>query len=325
MSSEATGRKLVENEKKNINFSSWTIVFLTLALFAILSMTRGTFLSFSNIHSILYDVSINFFAIIGFTLLIITGELDMSVGSMFGLGGSLLGVFVFTYKLPSAAAILIAIVIAGAIGAAAGFLITKFKLNSMMVTIGVMMAVKGYNWIMINKFSGRQLGLKDRQFISIDIAGIKWTIIAMIIVAIVFEVFLLKSKHLKQLYCIGNNMDTAIVYGLNAGKIKIVCFSLSAALSAFGGALMTARLNHPHVSVGEGLEVSMITAAVISGASIFGGRGSMIRSMLGLLFIAILQNGMTAFNIDSYIQQVIIGLILIIAIYADIRMNKKKA
>lgn len=325
MSTETTGRRLVENEKKKIDFSSWTIIFLTFALALFLSFSRDTFLSFGNIHSILYDVSINFFAIIGFTLLIITGELDMSVGSMFGLGGALLGQFVFTYKMSSGIAILLAVVIAGAIGLLVGFLITKFKLNSMMVTIGVMMAVKGYNWIMINKFSGRQLGLKDRQFISIDIMGIKWTIIVMVCLAIVFEIFLAKSKHLKQLYYIGHNMETTMIYGLNATRVKMICFALSAGLSALGGALMTARLNHPHVSVGAGLEVSMITAAVISGASIFGGRGSMVRSMFGLLFIAVLQNGMTAFNVDSYIQQVIIGVILIISIYMDIRVNKKKA
>ncbi len=325
MSKETTGRRLVENEKKKIDFSSWTIIFLTFALALFLSFSRDTFLSFGNIHSILYDVSINFFAIIGFTLLIITGELDMSVGSMFGLGGALLGQFVFTYKMSSGIAILLAVVIAGAIGLLVGFLITKFKLNSMMVTIGVMMAVKGYNWIMINKFSGRQLGLKDRQFISIDIMGIKWTIIVMVCLAIVFEIFLAKSKHLKQLYYIGHNMETTMIYGLNATRVKMICFALSAGLSALGGALMTARLNHPHVSVGAGLEVSMITAAVISGASIFGGRGSMVRSMFGLLFIAVLQNGMTAFNVDSYIQQVIIGVILIISIYMDIRVNKKKA
>lgn len=322
---ENTGRKLAENEKKKFDFGSWIIIYITLALFIFLSLTRNAFLSFSNIHSILYGVSFEFFAAIGFTLLIIMGELDLSVGSLFGLGGALMGLFVFTYKLPAGVAIALAMLIAALIGLAAGFLIVRFRLNSMMVTIGVMMAVKGVNWILVNKFSGRQFPVSARAFVSVDIAGIKWTILLMLIVAVIFEIFLSKSSHLKQLYYIGHNIDTTIIYGLNANTIKCVCFALSACLSAFGGALMTARLAHPHVTVGSNLEISTITAAVVSGASIFGGRGSVVRTMLGVLFVFILQNGMTSYNINSYIQQIVLGTILISAIYLDIRVNAGKA
>lgn len=320
-----TGRTLAKNEKRKFDFSSWMIFYLTLALFLFLSLTRSSFLTYSNLHSILYEVSFNFFAAIGFTLLIIMGELDLSVGSLFGFGGALMSYLIFTYKLPVYGAIPCAILVSAVIGLAAGLLITRFRLNSMMITIGVMMAVKGVNWILITKMSGRQLPVAARRFASQELFGVKWTILLMIAVAIVFEIFLVKSRHLKQLYYIGHNVSTTIMYGLSANAVKIICFALSAGLAAFGGSLMTARMAHPHVTIGNNLEISIITAAVIGGASIFGGRGSMVRTMLGILFVSMLQNGMTSYNINTYVQQIILGAILVMAIYLDVRINAKKA
>lgn len=194
----------------------------------------------------------------------------------------------------------------------------------MMVTIGVMMAVKGLNWMMVNKFAGRQLPTDARDFVSVDFLNVRWSIWVMLILAVILEILLIKSWKFKQLYYIGHNMDTTVLYGLRAGRVKILCFGVSAALSAFGGCLMTARLARPDVTVGANLEISIITAAVIGGASIFGGRGSIVRSMLGVFFIFLLQNGMTAFNINSYVQQIVVGAILIGAIYLDLRFNKKR-
>lgn len=321
---ESTGRTLALNEKKKFDFGGWMIVYLFVGLFLFLSVTSPNFLSFNNIHSIVYGASFNFFAAVGFTLLIIMGELDMSVGSLFGFGGAMMGLFTFSYKLPAGPAILLAVLIAGVIGLCTGFLVVKFKVNSMMVTIGVMMAVKGVNWILVNKFSGRQLPAASRTFVSVDVFGIKWTIILMVVIAIVLEIFLIKSWHMKQLYYIGHNMDTTIMYGLNSNRVKMLCFGVSAAVSAFGGALMTARIAAPNVTVGANLEVSIITAAVISGASIFGGRGSLVRSMLGVIFVFMLENGMTSFGVDSYTQRIVLGAILIAAIYLDLRVNRKK-
>ncbi|WP_160662879.1 ABC transporter permease [Colidextribacter sp. OB.20] len=321
---EGTGRTLSTNEKKKFDFGSWIIIYISAALFIFLSLTRSNFFNFNNIHSILYGVSFNFFAAIGFTLLIIMGELDMSVGSLFGFGGAMMGYFVFTYRLPVGAAMVLAMLLALAIGLCAGFLVVQFRLNSMMVTIGVMMAVKGFNWMMVNKFGGRQLPSEARNFVSVDFLSIRWSIWLMLVIAIIMEILLNKSWHFKQLYYIGHNMDTTILYGLKAGRVKILCFGLSAAVSAFGGCLMTARLARPDVTVGANLEISIITAAVIGGASIFGGRGSIVRSMLGVFFIFLLQNGMTAYNIDSYIQQIVVGTILVAAIYLDLRFNRKK-
>jgi ribose transport system permease protein len=322
---EPTGQNSLSSQKKGFNFRNWTILYMDAALFLFLTLPRPNFLTFNNIHSLFFETAFLFFASIGFTLLIIMGELDLSVGSMFGFGGSMLGFFVFSWKLPAGAAIALAVLLAGLIGFAAGALVTAFRVNSMMVTIGVMIAVKGFNWMLINMFMGRQLPAAARGFISATVADISWMVWLMLFAAAVFEVFLNRSKPLKQLYYIGHSSDTAVIFGINTNLVKHICFAASAALSAFGGALMTARVKAPNVTVGSNLEIRILTAAVISGASIYGGRGSVLRTMLGVLFVFMLQNGMTAYRIGSYIQQIILGGILVLAIYFDIRMNKKKA
>ena len=315
---------IAANERQKINLTGWIIVYLNIALIVFLALTRASFLTPSNIHSILYGVSFNFFTAIGFTLLIIMGELDLSVGSLFGFGGAMMAYFIFLFRIPAGIAIILAMLTAALIGLAAGLLIVKFRLNSMMVTIGVMMAVRGLNWILVNKFQGRQFPVSARAFVNINVFGIRWTIILMILLAVVFEILLYKSKYLKQLYYIGQNVDTSVLYGFNTGVVKVICFTVSAMLSAFGGILMTARLAHPNVTVGNNLEISIITAAVLSGASIFGGRGSMLRTMLGIMFVFILQNGMTSYNVDTYVQHIIMGSMLIVIILIDVRMNAKR-
>jgi len=322
---ESTGQKQLDGQRKGFNFRNWTILYMDIALFFFLAATRPNFLTFNNIHSLFFETAFLFFASVGFTLLIIMGELDLSVGSMFGFGGSMLGLFVFSWKLPAGPAIALAVLLSALIGFAVGTLVTSFRVNAMMVTIGVMIAVKGLNWMLINLFMGKQLPMDARSFISETVFGISWMVWLMLIVAVVFEVFLNRSKPFKQLYYIGHNSETTVIFGINTNLVKHICFAVSAALSTFGGALMTARVKAPNVTVGSNLEIRILTAAVISGASIYGGRGSVLRTMLGVLFVFMLQNGMTAYRIGSYIQQIILGIILVLAIYVDIRMNEKKA
>jgi len=311
-------------KRQKLNLSDWTIIYLNIALIAFLSLTRDNFLTSSTILSILFDSSIFYFAAIGFTLLIIMGELDLSIGSLYGYGGAMMGYFIFVFRLPTGIAIVLPMLIAGLIGFTTGFLVTKFRLNSMMVTIGVMMAVRSLSSILINRLGGRQFPTSARAFINVNFLGVRWTIIVMIVSAIILEVFLYKSKHLKQLYYIGQNENTSVLYGLNTNLLKIVCFVVSAMFSAFGGCLVAARLSHPNITIGQGLEMSIITAAVLGGASIYGGRGSILRTMLGVLFVFILRTGMIAYKVDSFLQDVVMGVILILVILVDVRMNRTR-
>ena len=193
------------------------------------------FLSYSNIYSILFGISMQFFAIIGFTYLMIMGEIDMSVGAMYGFGGALLGTLTLVSKIPFIPALLITLVITSALGFINGFLVVKFRLNSMMITIGMMSVVRGLTSILITSLGSRIFPTTYRNVIKFKIFGIHWSIIALILLVIILEILLYRTSTFRKMYYVGQNTSSARIYGIKSDKIKIITFILSSLLASFGG------------------------------------------------------------------------------------------
>lgn len=301
-----------------------TIIGLLLVIFLFLTFTTDTFFKYENLYSIAYGVSIQFFAVIGFTFLIIMGEIDLSVGSMYGLSGTLVGFCMTVWKwslLPSMIAVLF---VCSLFGYLVGYLITKFKLNSMMVTLGTLSLVAGINAVVFNSFPAVIYNQEYRSLAKFKIAGIHWTIIAMFVIVIVLGFLFKYSTAIKKVYYIGNNPETAHLYGIKSDAIKKFAFTLSALTAALGGIIATSRITHSDVLTGNGLEFVLITGLVVGGASLAGGRGGIVKSLLGMLFIAILSTGMTTFRIEPFAQQVMLGVVLIVTVYIDSNINAKR-
>lgn len=304
--------------------NQWMIVVLLALNFCFFGFTQKSYLTFNNIHAIFYNASIDALACIGFSLLLIMGEIDMSIGSMACLGGALMSYFVLAFKMPLWLSIVIAFAVGTVLGYLIGLLVTKFRLNAMMVTIGAMMSLRSIAWVFVNMFNGKQLPSSARQFARMKLFGKIYAVILIVIVLVMISDFLLKrSKLFRQMYYIGHNVDTCTLYGIHAARVKCMAFAFSGAMAAVCGAFKTARFAHAATDTGYNLEIMTTTAAVLGGASIFGGKGSVGRTYLGLLFIYALQAGLTAFAVDSYVQQIIIGAILIAAIILDIVLNRK--
>jgi ribose transport system permease protein len=310
---------------RKIQVGEYTILFLLAGLFLLLRLTSDTFCTYDNLYSLTYGVSIQFFAVIGFTLLIIMGEIDLAVGSMYGLSGTMVGFCMTVWKwrlLPSAIVVLLA---CAAFGYLVGFLVTRFKLNSMMVTLGTLSLVSGVNAVIFNSFTAVTYNAEYRALAKFKIGGVHWTILAMVLIVVVMELLLKKTPAFKKFYYIGNGQETARLYGIKSDRYKRIAFMLSSLTAAIGGIIATSRITHSDVLTGYGLEFSLITAVVVAGASLAGGRGSILKAALGMLFIAMLANGMTIYRIDPFIQQVTQGVVLIVAVFLDVRMNSKKA
>jgi ribose/xylose/arabinose/galactoside ABC-type transport system permease subunit len=322
--SEHEGRWVEKTRTIPLNLGAMTIVLLSMGLFTFLALSKETFLTFDTQYSMIFGISIQFFTIIGFTYLMIMGEVDMSVGSMYGFGGAFLGVLTVINKIPFYPALLITLFVSGLIGFLSGICVVRFRVSSLMITIGVMTAVKGINWVLINSLQARVFPPVFRNFIKFQIADIHWTVLALILIVIVLEILLYRTTGFKKMFFVGQNIATATIYGIKANKIKVLAFIASAMLSSFGGILATSRIAHADVTTGDGLEFIMVIAAVLGGASLFGGKGSILRSVLGLYFLAMVQNGMISFSIDPYVQKIILGSILIISVFIDARLNKNK-
>jgi ribose transport system permease protein len=314
------------SNKKKFNWSSITIIALALALGLGLALTSKTFFSFQNIHSILYDTSLMFFGVIGFTYLMIMGEIDLSVGSMYAFSGMFLGMLC-NWGLPFYAGLPIAILAALAAGFINGFIVARFRVPSMMITLGMMTALSGIAGILCTNLYGFAYPKEyiDLSKYEIPLGGgldIFVTIIVMIVLIVVLEFMLHRTTVFRKMYYVGENLDTARIYGIKAGKIKIITFMVSALTAAIGGILIGSRVQYAEPGIGIGYEFQMLTAAVLGGASLFGGKGSILRSAVALFFLQLITNGMVIHNIEPLLQQIIVGIILIIAVYLDTRVNK---
>jgi ribose/xylose/arabinose/galactoside ABC-type transport system permease subunit len=307
---------------KQFDFSSLTIILITLGLFTSLSLTSNTFLTTRNIYSILYGISFQFFAIIGFTYLMIMGEIDLSVGSIYAFSGMFMGYLMVTMKMPLLLAMGISLLVCGLMGFGTGFLVVRFRLNSMMVTIATMTLIRGLASNFVSRMYGTTYPTAMRYLSKIEVGHIYLTIIIMVLLVVVLEILLKRSAIFKKMFFVGENRQTARIYGIKSDRIKITAFVLSALAAAVGGILISSRITYADTAIGLGLEFQLLTAAVLGGASLYGGKGSILGSCLGLLFLATILNGMVIFNIEPLLQQLIIGIILIISVFIDTRLNK---
>jgi ribose transport system permease protein len=301
--------------------SSLTIIILTLILGAGLTFTSETFLSVNNIVSILYGVSITFWGTIGFVYLMIMGELDLSVGSVFAFSGMMVG-YLMKNHWPLVPALLTALTLSSLIGFINGFLVVRFKVPSMMITLGTMAAVRGLANLLCTWLYGYPYPPSYEALARQRIGGIHLTTIVMIIAVIILELLLKRAAVFRRMYYVGENLETARIYGIRAGRQKIAVFTIMSFLAGIGGILIGSRLRFADSTIGSGLEFTILTAVVLGGASLSGGKGSILRAVVGLIFLATITTGMVVHNIEPLIQQLIVGIILILTVFIDSRMSR---
>lgn len=290
-----------------------------------LTVTRENFFTNTNIYSIIYGLSIEFFTIIGFTFLLIMGEIDLSVGSVFGFIGVFSGYLMLVAGLSEPLAIFCGVCCSILIGFVNGFLVVKFRINPLMLTLGMMILIRGILNAFVGALGGSTYPSGYRAIARFKVFEIPVTIILMVISIIVLEILLRKHIGFKKLYYVGENAESARLYGINSDSIKLLTYISCSSAAGLGGILAASRSGQTVFNTGLGLEFKMITAAVLGGASLFGGKGTILKSFLGLFFLAVLLNGMVMYNVDPEWQGVVVGVFLITAVVTDTRINREKA
>jgi ribose transport system permease protein len=308
----------------DVNFGRYSIFIFTSVIVLFLSFTRENFFTYNNIYSIVFGVSIEFFTIIGFTLLLIMGEIDLSVGSVFGFIGVFSGFLMLIAGFPVVLALFCGICCAVLIGFINGFLVVKFRINPLMLTLGMMIMIRGVLNAFIRALGGSTYPPGYRAIARFKISEIHFTIILMVITIIILEIFLRKYVGFKKLYYVGENAESARIYGLNSDRIKLLAYITCSVTAGIAGIFAASRSGQTVFNTGLGLEFKMVTAAVLGGASLFGGKGSVLNSFLGLFFLAVILNGMVMYNVDPEWQGVVVGIFLIAAVIIDTRINREK-
>jgi ribose transport system permease protein len=311
---------------KTIRMQEIGILIILFVLCLFLSLTTETFLTSTNIFNILRAFS--WIAISGFGILmvIITGGIDLSVGSVMAMAG-LITAMMLKANFGVFLSIIGGILIGALIGFINGLLISKTNLPPFIATLGTMNIARGFCYGITGGWPIRDLprnfnilGQYDIPFLGV---GIPLPVVFMIILGIITSIFLNRTSWGYRIYAVGGNEQAARLSGINTGRVKILVYVLCGVLTAIGGILMTARLGVAAPTAATGYELDVIAAAVIGGASLTGGEGTVLGVIIGAAIMQVLRTGMVLLGFPAYWQPSAIGAIIIAAIIFD-QYRKKK-
>lgn len=284
------------------------------ALFVVFSVLTSTFYQPSNLIDIMLQSSINAVIAVGMTLVIMTRGIDLSVGSIVGLS-SMVAADMLSHSV--ILGIVAGLLVGLACGLVNGVLIARLKLPDFIVTLGTLSVFRGAALIYTDGqpiyglppafraiFGGQLLGLPTPVFFALVIAALAFLVVRYTALG-------------EQIIAIGGNEEAARLSGINVERVKVTVYAISGFLSAIAGFILIARIGAAEPIGGNGFELQAIGAAVIGGASLFGGIGNPLGSLVGALTLGGLQNGLTLLNVPSFWQYVASGIVVILAVFAD--------
>lgn len=284
---------------------------------AILGVGNPSFFSLINLRNILLQASVSGTLAVGMTYVIIVGGIDLSVGSSVALTGMLAALALHAH-LPLIFVIALSLCCGAVIGWTNGILTQLWAIPPFIVTLGMMSALRGLALMLTD---GRSISGFPNSFLWIGngaIVGLPNPVLITVLVTVILGLYLWRSIGGIRLYAIGGNPQAAVIAGLSVRKYIVMTYVVSGLASSIGALVLTSRLNAALPTSGTGYELDAIAAAVIGGASLAGGYGSVFGTLLGALLVATLRNGLSVNNVSSYLQQVVIGVVII----GSVALNK---
>ena len=299
--------------------SELTTVIALIILMAVITIINSNFLTANNLLNLLLQVTSNALIAFGMTFVILTGGIDLSVGSILALSSALTAGLLGS-GMPVTLAILISLILGCILGMMNGLLISYGKLAPFIVTLATMTIFRGSTLVYTN---GNPItkGLSDTflfQFLGQGyIVGIPFPVIIMFIVFIVLYVLLHKTAFGKSVYAIGGNEKAAYISGVKLNKVKIIIYSISGIMASISGLIITSRLSSAQPTAGASYEMDAIAAVVLGGTSLSGGKGRILGTLIGALIIGVLNNGLNIIGVSAFWQQVVKGVVILIAVLID--------
>ncbi len=304
----------------NIRQYGLLIVFGIICL--IISLITPQFLTISNLTIIVTQVSINALLAFGVTFVIITGGIDLSLGSIVAVSGVTSAMLAHPDSYPVLIPIIMGLLAGLLMGAFNGFIITKSKIAPFIVTLGTMTIGRGLALILSDGRPVSNLSDSFNYLGSGTVLGIPVLILIFILVFALCSIILSKTILGRYIYAIGGNEQAARASGINIDRVKLSVYSISGLLAGLAGILLASRITTGQPNAGAGFELDAIAAVVIGGTSTAGGRGTMTGTLIGVLLIGVINNGLDLLNVTSYYQQVVMGIIIIGAVVLD-SLNQK--
>lgn len=294
----------------------FVIALLLVVASLIISLFAPTFLSWLNIKSVILAVSVNGIIAVGMVLLLAVGEMDLSVGMAMAFTGVICAKLMKA-DVPMVLAILIALVISAVIGLLNGFMVAKIGLNSFIVTLGMSSCLQGLMLVISNGSSVSSLPDSFKNIGQGTFLDLQYPVYVLIVIVVAADLLFRNNRGMRQIYYVGSNEKAAKLNGIKISKVKVSTFIAASVLSGLVGIMFAARLGSASVTIGGSTAMDTITACIIGGASLKGGRGTVLGAVLGALFLSILSTALNLLNVNVYWQNFITGAILILAIMID--------
>ncbi len=322
---QSTGSKVLKKIKRFLD--DYSIIYAVVILIVVLSLASPDFLSLKNFTNVFRQISMIAILTVGMFFVMVGGGIDISCGATVGITGVLFAMFMVNFGIHPVIAFILTILIGAFIGTINGTLVTKFGIPAMIATLGTQSIARGLTYVITGAYpiSGlpESISFLGRGYV-LGIEWLPWPVAILVVLAIIAHFVAQRTKFGRSVYAVGGNPEAAYLSGIKDKKIQIVTYIALGTLSAIAGMILTSRLASGQPNGGLTWEFEAVTAAVIGGVSITGGRGKIFGALLGAVLIGLLTNGMTLLNMNSYLQQMVKGIVLVIAIGFDIYSVKKK-
>lgn len=301
--------------------SDQKILLLILLIGIFLSVRSDYFLSFYNIVNIFSFIAIEGIIVIGMAFLIILKEIDLSVGAVMAFSGILSILFQKYGVLPG---ILAGLAGGAAVGLANGLIVTKFKVASIPVTLGMMVMVNGFVFALTKNQTVKGMNPDFTKFAQTNLANIPMYVLIFLALVVIFQIVLKRSIFGRNVFAVGGNAMASRFFGIKVDRVRIMCFLLSGLLAGLAGVTLASKLNVASGRIGVNTALLVITAVLLGGVSLAGGEGSIVKAFQGILLIGILNNAMVLLQISPFIQDMVRGGILITILIVD-AVNTERA
>lgn len=293
-------------------------LFGLILIIVIVSIMNPSFLAISNILNVLRQVSISALIAFGMTFVILTGGIDLSVGSTLALTGAIVA-SLLSGGVDPILSMGIALILGLILGAVNGVIITKGKVAPFIATLATMTIYRGLTLVFTNgkPISGLGDHVSFQLFGKGYFLGIPIPVVTTILTFVIFYFILHNTTFGRRVYAVGGNEEAAKLSGINADRVKIWVYAISGLMSALAALILTSRLNSAQPTAGQSYELDAIAAVVLGGTSLNGGKGWIFGTLFGALIIGVLNNGMNLIGVSSFWQQVVKGIVILLAVLLD--------
>ena len=301
----------------HILLEKYMMLLVLLLACMIISIIKPVFLTTMNLTNVFRQVSMIGIIAVGMTFVILSAQLDLSVGSIVALIGTLASGLQVRNEMNTALAVILTLILSIVIGLISGVIITKMKVHSFIVTLGMLSVVRGF---MLLYTRGRKIDILIPSFEYIGagmIGPVPVPVIIYIFVIAIAAFTLSKTRFGRHVYAVGGNAEATRLSGISVDNLKIIVMSMSSFSAGLSGIILSARISAADPLMAEGWELNAIAAVIIGGTSLFGGQGGVGKTVVGTLFLGVLTTGLNLMGVSPYYQMLLIGILIVVAVVID--------